>query len=460
MDAPVSLAARLSPSTLHWSVLTLALPALGEQFLQTLLGLSDLYLAGHLAQAKDMVAAVGMTGQLFLIIQVLLSSVAVGAMALVARHIGQGDRAQADRTARQAMLLGVGIGVAAATVLFVAAPTLLATLGLKDLALTSGIMFTRYLLVGLPIAVLTTLGGACLRGAGDTRGVLIAVGLANIVNIAVAWTLVHGWFGLAPMGLRGIAIGTMTAQIVGGLTMVHLVRSGRRGIRVRFRPIDIQFPLIGRMLRIGWFSGLESLIFTCASTAIAALISHPPMSTSDFAAFVITIRVEALSFLPGFAFGVAGGALVGQSLGAGRPKQATHCGWWAFVWGGLLMSLVGGVFVIWPDRLIHLFLSSSDSAETAAKAISMLRICGYIQPFLGMIMIFAGCLKGAGDTRFPALITFGGVFLYRIPGAFLMARVFRLGVIGVWTLMMSDLVIRGLLCMARFVHGGWKKTRV
>ncbi|MDD4889503.1 MAG: MATE family efflux transporter [Phycisphaerae bacterium] len=474
VDPTIGLAARLTPSTIHWSVLGLALPALLDQALQTLLLLSDMYLAGHLEHGKDMLAAVGMAGQLMMVISVLFTAIGVGAMALVARSIGAGDQEHANSIARQAMLLGVAVGTATAAAMVTMAPWVFHALGLRGDTLAAATTFCRIFMPGLCVGALMSMGGACLRGAGDTRGALMAAGLANIVNIAVAWTLVHGWmvlpvidshgFGgwrhMAPMGLRGIAIGTLSAYVVGGLFMLHLVRTGRRGIRVRFRPLDFQADLIGRIIRIGAFAGMESFIFACASTAIAAIVNHPPLGTADYSAFVLTVRVEAISYLPGFAFGIAGGALVGQSLGAGLPRQAGHCGWWAYAWGGLVMGLVGVVFVLWPERLIHLFLDSADSAEVAAKAVHMLRICGYVQPFLAMIMVFSGCLKGAGDTRYPFAITLVGVLLLRIPGTILAARAFRLGIVGVWLVMMSDLTLRGLAVALRFLHGGWKKVRV
>lgn len=453
-----ALQARARP--LHMTVLAIAAPALGDQFLQMLLWWSDMRLAGGLQDATEMLAAVGMVGQLMMIVGVLFTALGVGAMALVARLIGAGDHTAANNVARQAIIVAVLTGAATAVVMGLAAPHVLWGLGLRDQTLAAAVLYARIVIPGLVLGAVMFMGGACLRGAGDTRGALLAAGVANCINIAVSWTLCKGWFGFPAMGLRGIAIGTLVAHLVGGLFMLHLVRSGRRGIHVRFRPLRFQFGLIGRVLRIGSFAGLESMIFACASTAVAAIIAHPPLGTGDYAAYMLAIRIEALSFLPGFAFGIAGGALVGQALGAGRPRQAMHYGLWSYALGGSLMTGVGLAFIFWPDIFVSIFLRPGDGPKTAANAATMLRLCGFVQPFLAMIMVFSASLKGAGDTRYPAAFTLLGVLFIRIPGAFLAARILPFGVVGVWCVMMSDLVIRGLLCTWRFVHGGWKKARV
>ena len=458
--APPTAIALDRSSSLHWTVLALAGPALLDQFLQTLLMLSDLKLAGSLEHSEDMLSAVGMVGQLMLMVGVLFNAIGVGAMALVARSIGAGDRPQADRVTRQAMLLGVIIGVVAAGTMMALAEPMLAALGLTGRALDSGVMFTRVMMPGLGVGALMFMGGACLRGAGDTSGALIAAGVANIVNIAVAWTLCNGWLGVPAMGLTGIAVGTLSAYAVGGLFMLHLVRAGRRGVRARVRPIALDRDLVSRILRIGSFAGIESLTFAAASTVVASIVAHPPLGENDFASFMLTLRLHGLSFLPGYAFGIAGGALVGQSLGAGRLKQASRYGWISYLWGGGLMTVIGAGLVIFPDPLVRFFTRADTAPEVIDQAVQMLRICGFIQPFLALLMILPGCLKAAGDTRYPAAITFVCVLGFRLPGCYVIARFLPFGVVGVWCVMMAELVLRSIVMTWRFIHGGWKKIRV
>lgn len=479
---------RLGVGTLSLTVLALALPVLGEQFLMLLLGWSDLYLTKTIVEhPTDAKTAVGIGGQLMWLMSVFFSTVGVGATAIVARSIGSGNHQHANRTARQALMLGFAFGLLVATCVFTFARPLLWVLQLRGQTLDLAVVYVRTYIPGLPVSVLMFMGGACLRGAGDTRTPLLVIGLANVINIICSWVLRFGgvpttfrglgelmrtgstdalnghWISLMPaMGLRGIAAGTLIAFLFGGTLMVVLLWRGRGGLRVRFhRKVRPDLPLIGRILRVGIFSGIESLMMAGASTAVAAVINY--LGPISYAAYIVSLRLESASFLPGFAFAHAGGALVGQSLGAGRPDRASRCGWWAYAWGGGLMTIMGLMFVLFPHSFVGIFVDAStnaDEAQVDLYATQMIRICGFVQPFLAALLIFAGQLKGAGDTRFPAAFTSLGVVLIRLPGALIVALVLKWNVVAVWAVMCGDLVFRGSLMCWRFTHGGWKKTRV
>jgi Na+-driven multidrug efflux pump len=92
---------------------------------------------------------------------------------------------------------------------------------------------------------------------------------------------------------------------------------------------------------------------------------------------------------------------------------------------------------------------------------------------LAVVTILGGGLRGAGDTRRPLVFTFIGFLSVRIPFCYLLAlksvRVpfsevsiagFGLGVFGAWYAMMADVVVRAVLFVARFLHGGWKRIDV
>jgi len=80
--------------------------------------------------------------------------------------------------------------------------------------------------------------------------------------------------------------------------------------------------------------------------------------------------------------------------------------------------------------------------------------------FLASSMIFAGALRGAGDTRAPMLINGASVWGVRVPLALLFTQVLGAGLIGAWIAMVIDLGIRGTLMFTRFQAGKWKTVEV
>jgi len=87
-------------------------------------------------------------------------------------------------------------------------------------------------------------------------------------------------------------------------------------------------------------------------------------------------------------------------------------------------------------------------------------VVGVIQPLLAASMVFSGALRGAGDTRFPMVVTAAAIWLVRLPLAYLFALVLGGGLLGAWAAMALDMVMRGVLNFLRFRAGRWKTLQV
>src|SRR3954452_18938908 len=101
-DMPVPVA---KPQSLQRRVLGLAAPLIGENLLQTLLGVVDTLLVAGVGAAA--LAGVGAALQVVFVLTAALSALSVGASVLVAQAFGAGDAAAAGRFARQALLWSV-----------------------------------------------------------------------------------------------------------------------------------------------------------------------------------------------------------------------------------------------------------------------------------------------------------------------------------------------------------------
>ena len=172
---------------------------------------------------------------------------------------------------------------------------------------------------------------------------------------------------------------------------------------------------------------------------------------------MIAIRVESISFLSGYALSIAAATLTGQYLGLGdvdRAKQAVRLCW---LTASGVMSLLGIVFIVAPWIFARLI---TDSPVLLEHCQPLIRICGPIQIFFATHLVFAGALRGAGDTRVTLWLTTASIFLVRVPAAYGLAVVWDMGLIGVWLALCGELVLRGLLFASRFWHGGWSRIEV
>ena len=439
--------------SLRTKVLKLALPATAEQLLSMMVSIVDTMLVGHLGATA--LAAVSLATQWSFMAVTLFTAVSTGATALVARSVGAGDWDTANRTVRQSVLVGLVIGLAATALAFLFAEPAVAMMGAEPEALSLGVAYLRVASIVFALSALMFVGNACLRGAGDTRTTMMIMAVVNVLNIAVAWTAINGPFGLPKLGVTGSALGAVAGRGVGGLLVLGILLKGRSGLKLELRGWRPDAEIVRRVLRVGLPTGIERLVMRLGMMLFLRVIAG--LGTVAVAAHAVALRAESLSFMPGFGFAVAGTTLIGQGLGARDPKRAERSGYLTYRMAAYLMAVMGIIFILFPRPLISLF---TDDPMVVQAATIPLRIVGFIQPLLAAAMVFPGCLRGAGDTRFPMYITSLTIWAIRVPMALLLGLGLGLGLVGAWAGMAVDLAIRGCIFFLRFRSGRWKQMKV
>lgn len=416
-----------------------------------LVGLVNTYLVGHLGAAS--LTAVGLGVQWSMAAMVLFTAVGTGATALTARMIGARDMAGANRVVGQALAIAFACGLLSSTLLVGFAEPAMVLMGARGEALVQGVLYLRIVSAVFPISSLMFIGNACMRGAGDARTPLLVMAAVNVVNVAIAWGLVEGIGPLPALGVRGAAWGSAAGRVVGGLLVVGLLIKGRGGLQLRWRGPDRE--IIWRILRVGLPASLDQLIFRFGMLVWVRIVAS--LGTVAYAAHQVALNAESISFMPGWGFAMAATTLVGQGLGASDHERAERDAMLCFGIAAIFMSVMGVVFFVSAPQIMGLF---TDEVEIIALGSMPLRLIGVVQPLLAAMMVFAGGLRGAGDTLTPMLVNGASVWLLRVPLSLLAIHWFDWGLTGVWLVMALDLTLRGIVLLWQFRCGRWKTVEV
>jgi putative MATE family efflux protein len=250
-------------------------------------------------------------------------------------------------------------------------------------------------------------------------------------------------------------LGATTGRLVGGVLVMALLLRGRSGLRLRLGRLRPDWDLIRRVMRVGLPSGVEQVFFRTGSMAFARILAG--LGTVAYAASQVALNGWSLSFMPGFGFALAATTLVGQALGAEEPESAQQRGYTAYRMSAGLMSTVGLFFLLFPAQIVGFF---TNDPQVIATGTMPLRMVGLIQPLLAANMVFGGALRGAGDTRYPMLITGLGIYLARLPLAYTLAHVLGWGLPGAWGALIVDFTLRGVFNFLRYRGGRWKSVKV
>lgn len=443
---------RLDPAGLGM-VFALAMPAVGEQLLNMMVGMVDTFLVGHLGAAA--LAGVGLSNQVVMLSTSILAAIATGTTALVARHTGAREPAGANRILHQSYLLGSVVGLVIMLLLFFGARFSMVVLGAQDEVIDLGVSYLRIVSLTMIPAGLMFIGNAALRGIGDTRSPMNIMAVVNVVNIVVASVLVYGLGPFPALGVVGSALGAALGRTAGCLVVLAMLIRGKGGLRLSLPELRIDRTQMLRVVNVGIPAGMEMLSMRTGMTAFAAVVAS--LGTAAYAAHQVVMTSESLSFMPGFGFSIAAATLVGQGLGAQDPKRAERHGLIAWRMAIVLMSAMGVIFFTVPQFFMNVFTSEADVIR---HGLGPLRLIAIGQPLLATTMVLSGALRGAGDTRAPFVVTTLGVWMVRLPLSVYLVNNTELGLLGIWLTMIVDQLVRSAFFVYRFFSGKWKMLRV
>lgn len=433
-------------------VLAVAWPVVLTNLLQSLALTVDLIMVGALGPVA--LAATGVATQVFYVGMTLATGFAAGATALVARSIGAGDKAEADKATTVAVVLALAASVPLLFVTFFLDAPLLRLLGARGEVLDDASLVLRVLALGIPGNMLIVTATGAMQGAGDTRpGLLVGVGV-NVVNLALDWLLIFGNLGFPRMGLAGAAAATAVSFTAGGLAFAWLLWRGKRPLRLARLRGAFQ-GMARRVGRVGAPAALEQFVLSLGFTAYLVLILR--FGADALAAHQIGLRVQSFAFMPGFGFAAAAAALVGQGLGRGKPEEAEGNGWAAIALGLVVMVTMSLPMFLFAEPLARLF---TRDAGAVALGVTWIHVLVFAMPAIAFHFTAAGALRGAGDTRFPLLVSFAGLWLVRLPIAWAAGVWWGWGMYGVWAGYVIEYYLRAAVTTVRFARGGWKALRV
>ena len=212
-------------------VLALAIPIIGENFLQTLVGTADTVMVTRLG--KEEVAGVGTSLEFIFFILAALSAVSIGATVLVSQATGAGDHSLVNRYARQAIVWGVIAAIPVSIAGLLSRSPRDRALRRRGRGDRHGATYLQITAATCVVLLLTFVCGAIFRGVGDSRTPLLAASVANVVNIVAAWLLIFGEFGFPELGVAGSAWGAAIGRAVGAAILLTLLIRGRANVSLR-----------------------------------------------------------------------------------------------------------------------------------------------------------------------------------------------------------------------------------
>src|SRR5258707_13435855 len=290
---------------------------------QTLYLLADLFWVGRLG--KEAIAAVGVAGNLNMMVLALTQMLGVGTTTLIAQAAGRKDQARAELVFNQSCVMSIWIALALGVLGFLSingyANSLSADAKTAELAKNYLYWFLPALMLQFPLVAM----GSALRATGIVQAPVIFQVISVVLNMVLAPLLIFGIGPWPKMGVTGAALATFISILVADVLMVIYFEKKYHYLRFRFPLFRPQTKICGAMLKIGVPAGAEVLLMLVYILIVYAIIRG--FGPAAQAGFGVGARVMQALFLPVVALSFAVSPVVGQNFGgrhADRVRQAVY----------------------------------------------------------------------------------------------------------------------------------------
>lgn len=445
------------------NIIWLAWPLFLENVLTTLVSYADTAMVGSLgAQAT---AAVSISNSVVFLLNGVILSLGIGVTALISQSIGAGDRELTKKLARHAVLILLYIGIPITVILCACHRLIPHLMGAGDDIIDLAATYNLIVSFGRFFGISSMMLFSAFRGIGDTKTPLrINIGV-NLINVVGNFFLIYetrqiSFLGMemtmpgAGWGVAGAAAATAFSMGVGGIMAILLLYTKKTSpLYITLHDsYKLDMPLVGRIFKISIPAMMERVCMSGANVVISRFIAS--LGTVAIAANTVYVTAESIAFMPGFSFGAAATTLVGQCVGARKLDLADRYMKYCVLTSIVVMTIAGAGLFFFGKYVVRLF---SPDPEVIALATQCIRIAALLQPAQTGAMVFAGGLRGAGDTLWPMIITASCMWFFRaIGGAVFCIGILHLGLPAAIWCMVADSYTRIVLFYLRVRTGKWK----
>lgn len=435
----------------------MAWPSILESFFMAFAGLLDSLMVSSLGPSA--VAAVGLTAQPKFIALSIFIALNVSISALVARRRGEGRREDANQIVMTALLFALTTVTIISTVFLLNIDAILKLCGTNADTHENAVTYLSIIMSGIVFNVIQMSINSAQRGSGNTKITMRTNMVSNTINVFGNWVLIGGNLGFPALGVRGAALATVFGSLVASVMSILSIMGKDTFISIpfmiqsRIRPALDAFKNI---IKVGYSIFFEQILMRIGFMATALMAAN--QGTEAMAAHQVSMNLMSLAFSFGDGLQAAAVALIGHSLGAKLPERAKEYGSTCRFMGLTISIVLGFLYLLFGRNLFGLFFPKEPHIVQICVNISYVIIVTIL--FQISQVIYMGCLRGAGDTKYTAKCSMLSVTIIRTVFSYVGCYILHWGIIGIWMGILADQVSRYLFASTRFKQGNWVNIKI
>ena len=385
-------------------LVSFSLPLMATSILQLMFNAVDIIVVGRFS-GSDALAAVGATTALINIFTNLFIGISMGANVLCARYYAAGQDKEMSESVHTAIALALISGVLMAVVGFAASGWALGLMDTPPDVIGQSTLYMKIYFLGMPFFMLYNYGAAVLRAVGDTKRPLFFLLFAGMANVALDLLLVI----VIPLGVAGVAIGTVASQMVSSILVLHCLYKSEGSYQVRFSRLSVKGFYVKRIFQVGIPAGIQSTVINFSNALLQSSVNS--FGSIAMAGYTAANNILGFLYVSVNAVTQACMSFTSQNYSVKKPKRMDRVLLDCILLSAGISLILGVGAWAFGSQVLRIYTTEADVIQCGLEILSITTVPYFL---CGIMDLFPGAMRGMGYSAVPMVLSIIGTVGTRI----------------------------------------------
>ena len=429
------------------AILSLAIPIVINNFIQTMYNLTDTFWLGKLGTNE--MAAISLVSPVQNIIINFGAGLTLAGSILISQYVGARDTKNAKTMANHIFVCSILFAFICGILCFIFTPSIVNWLGAEGPVNTMGTTYLRVVITDLPFLFMINIFTSVNQAQGDTVRPMQLNMLGVVLNMILdpLFIMVFHW------GVAGAAFATMLAKVPCAIIAVISLFKGKNKIHVNLKGFRFNTKMIHRIITVGLPTaiGNSTMHFGFLLMTKNVLV----FGNNAMAAYGIGNRINGIITMPANAMGSAVATIVGQNIGAGQTDRAVDAYRKSRLIGVIFLFIAGFILSrsMVSTAIVKIFSSDANVIPLASDFLSIMAFWCWTNAIYNNTV---GLFNGAGNTIVTMIVDASRLWVFRFATLFIFSHFFHMAEQSVWYSVVASNGISALIIYVCYKLGWWK----
>ena len=438
----------MTEGTIWKQILNFALPLLIGNIFQQFYNTVDSIVVGNFVSTEAL-AAVGSTGPIINTLIGIFMGLSTGATVIISQFFGARDENAVHRAVSTTILMTFALGIICTGIGVAFVPFMLRFMDTPENVIPEATLYLRIYFGGILTLMLYNMGSGILRAVGDSRRPLYFLIFSACTNVVLdlLFVLVFG------MGVDGVALATVIAQLLSAILVLFVLTRSYACYRLVWSHMKIDWQILKKIFAIGFPAAVQSAITSFSNVFVQSYINH--FGSACMAGYTSYSKIDQFVMLPMQSISQASTTFVGQNLGADQLERSKKGVTTSVLIAVGITAFLTILLNIFARPLLTMF---SQEADVLVYGVQFIRVMSPFYVLCVLNQIYAGALRGAGDSQVPMFIMLGSFVVFRQIYLFVGTKIFPESLTFVAMGYPAGWILCSALEFIYYKHGRWEKN--